>query len=107
MEAMMVITVTALDKNAGVTEALRIHLPSHVVQVNSWLRGKMDGPDIRNITFRKKRSFTLCATCSHTFANVSTGVLNCGIAINVGQQSKTEAVPVVRGVGEAVHEHAG
>lgn len=37
MEAVVVITVTALDKNAGVTEALCIYLPSHVVQVYAWL----------------------------------------------------------------------
>lgn len=35
VEAMMVITVTALDKDAGVTEALCVHLSSHIVQVDS------------------------------------------------------------------------
>lgn len=35
VEAVVVITVTALDKNAGIAEALRVHLPSHVVQVDS------------------------------------------------------------------------
>lgn len=36
VEAVVVITVTALDKNAGVTEALCVHLPAHIVQVHSW-----------------------------------------------------------------------
>lgn len=36
VEAVVVITVTALDKNAGVTEALCVHLPSYIVQVHSW-----------------------------------------------------------------------
>lgn len=35
VEAMVVITVSTLDKNAGVTETLGIDLPSHVVQVDS------------------------------------------------------------------------
>lgn len=35
VEAVMVITVTALDKDAGVTEALCVHLSSHIVQVYS------------------------------------------------------------------------
>lgn len=64
MEAVVVITVTALDKNAGVTEALGVHLPSHVVQM-------------------------------HSFANVSASVLDCRVAVDVGQQSKAEAVLVV------------
>lgn len=37
METVVVITVAALDKNAGVTETLCIYLPSHVVQVYAWL----------------------------------------------------------------------
>lgn len=36
VEAVVVITVAALDKYAGVAKALRVHLPSHVVQVHSW-----------------------------------------------------------------------
>lgn len=35
VEAMVVITVSALYKNACVTQALRVHLPSNVVQVYS------------------------------------------------------------------------
>lgn len=35
VEAVVVITVTALDKNAGVTEALCIHLATHIVQMHS------------------------------------------------------------------------
>lgn len=41
MEAMVVITVTALHKNAGVAEALRVHLSSHVVQVHSWVNRQL------------------------------------------------------------------
>lgn len=36
MEAVVIVAVTALDENAGVTEALGIHLASYVVQVNTW-----------------------------------------------------------------------
>ena len=36
VEAVVIITVAALDKNAGVTEALCINLPSHIVQVHTW-----------------------------------------------------------------------
>lgn len=64
VEAVVVITVTTLNKNAGVAEALRIHLPSHIVQV-------------------------------HSFANVSAGVLDCRVTVDVGQQSEAEAVFVV------------
>lgn len=64
VEAVVVITVTALDKNAGVTEALCVHFPSHVVQV-------------------------------HSFADVSAGVLDGRVAVDVGQQSEAEAVLVV------------
>lgn len=35
------------------------------------------------------------------------GVLDGGIAVDVGQQSEAEAVLVVGRVGEAVHQHAG
>lgn len=40
VEAVVVITVTTLNKNAGVAEALCIHLPSHIVQVHSWTTNK-------------------------------------------------------------------
>ena len=36
MEAVVIVTVAALDKNACVTEALCINLPSHIVQVHTW-----------------------------------------------------------------------
>lgn len=41
-----------------------------------------------------------------TFADVPACVLDGGIAIDVGQQAEAEAVLVVGGVGEAVHEDA-
>lgn len=46
VEAVVVITVTALDKNAGVTEALCIYLPSHIVQVHSCKTEITVGQDI-------------------------------------------------------------
>lgn len=36
MEAMVVVAVTALDEDTAVTQALGIHLPSNVVQMDSW-----------------------------------------------------------------------
>lgn len=36
VEAVVVVTVTALDKDAGVAEAFCVHFPAHVVQVNPW-----------------------------------------------------------------------
>ena len=42
-----------------------------------------------------------------TFADVPPGVLDGGVAVDVGQQAEAEAVAVVGGVGEAVHQHAG
>lgn len=44
---------------------------------------------------------------SRTFANVPAGVLNCGVAVDVGQQSEAEAVLVVGRVSEAIHKHTG
>lgn len=41
-----------------------------------------------------------------TFANVPACVLYGGVAIDVGQQAEAEAVFVVRGVREAVHQDA-
>jgi len=99
VEAVVVIAVTALDENAGVTEALGVHLPSHVVQVHSWetdriLSGHPGGGGDK--------------TCppSRTFADVPARVLDGGVAVDVGQQAEAEAVLVVRRVGEAVHQHA-
>ena len=42
-----------------------------------------------------------------TFADVPPGVLDGGVAVDVGQKAEAEAVAVVGGVGEAVHQHAG
>lgn len=64
VEAMVVITVATLDKNAGVTETLCIHLSSHIVQV-------------------------------HSFADVSAGVFDCGVTIDIGEQPQAEAILVV------------
>ena len=50
-------------------------------------------------------SLTGFAYC--TFADVPPGVLDGGVAVDVGQQAETEAVAVVGGICEAVHEHAG
>lgn len=36
-----------------------------------------------------------CVTVGHTFANVSAGVFDCRVAVDVGQQSEAEAVFVV------------
>lgn len=35
VEAMVVVTVTTLDEDAAVTQALRVHLPSNVIQVDT------------------------------------------------------------------------
>lgn len=35
VEAMLEVTVPALDEDAAVTQALSIHLPAHVVQVQT------------------------------------------------------------------------
>lgn len=39
--------------------------------------------------------FLLCVTVGRTFANVSAGVFDCRVAVDVGQQSEAEAVFVV------------
>lgn len=49
----------------------------------------------------------LRVTVSRTFADVSAGVLDCRVAVDVGQQAEAEAVLVVGRVGEAVHQHTG
>lgn len=43
---------------------------------------------------------------SPTFAYVSAGVLDGGVAVDVGQQTQAEAVLVVRRVCETVHQDA-
>lgn len=42
-----------------------------------------------------------------TFADVPPGVLDGGVAVDVGEQAEAEAVAVVGGIREAVDEHAG
>lgn len=42
-----------------------------------------------------------------TFADVPPGVLNGGVAVDVGEQAKTESVAVVGGICEAIDEHTG
>lgn len=42
-----------------------------------------------------------------TFANVPPGVLDGGVAVDVGEQPQAEPVLVVGGVGEAIHQDAG
>ena len=44
---------------------------------------------------------------SSTFADVPACVLDGGVAVDVGEQAQAEAVLVVGGVGEAVHQDAG
>ena len=36
MEAVVVVTVTALDENAAIAEAFSVHFPAHVVEVDTW-----------------------------------------------------------------------
>lgn len=40
-----------------------------------------------------------------TFPNVSPGVLNSGVPVNVGEQPKAEAVLIVGRIGETVNQH--
>lgn len=42
-----------------------------------------------------------------TFADVPPGVLNSGVAVDVGEQAETESVAVVGGICEAIDEHTG
>lgn len=42
-----------------------------------------------------------------TFANVPPGVLNGGVAVDVGEQAETESVAVVGGIREAIDKHTG
>lgn len=102
VEAVVVVTVAALDKDAGVAQALCVHLPAHVVQVHSWLMETT----CQSQTPHRPPS-PAAVNRGPTFADVSAGVLDCRVAVDVGQQSEAEAVLVVRGVCEAVHQHAG
>lgn len=42
-----------------------------------------------------------------TFPDVPPGILNGGVAVDVGEQAKAESVAVVGGICEAIDEHAG
>lgn len=42
-----------------------------------------------------------------SFSNVASGVLDGGVAVDIGQQTQAEAIAVVGGVGEAIHQHTG
>lgn len=44
---------------------------------------------------------------SLTFADVPPGVLNGGVAVDVGEQAEAESVAVVGGIREAIDKHAG
>lgn len=89
MKAVVVVTVAALDKNAGVTKALSVNLPSNVVQVHSCVAETTSGQDIKLIILCCLRCF------SFTFADVSACILDCGVAVDIGQESEAEAVLVV------------
>lgn len=45
VKAVVVVTVAALDKNAGVTKALSVNLPSYIVQVHSCVAQTTNGQD--------------------------------------------------------------
>lgn len=65
-----------------------------------------------NSTLILSRPLTFGASHSHvfvycTFADVPPGVLDGGIAVDVGEQAEAEPVAVVGGIREAVDEHAG
>lgn len=61
VEAMVVITVAALDKNAGVAEALSVHLASHVVQVHPWRKETTDRQYIQNLSHAKVKMLRAAA----------------------------------------------
>lgn len=44
---------------------------------------------------------------TRTFADVSAGVLDRGVAVDIGQQSEAEPVFIVGRISEAVHKHTG
>lgn len=76
MEAMPMVAVAALHKDAAVAQTFSIHLTTHIVQMN-------------------------------TLSNMSPRVLDGRIAVDIREQTKTEAVMVVGGVGESIHNDAG
>lgn len=41
-----------------------------------------------------------------TFANMAASVLDCGVAVDIGQKAQAKAIFVVGGISEAVHQHA-
>lgn len=55
VEAVVVVTVTALHKDAGVTEALCVHLPTNIVQVHPWWI-RRDRHLLINISFTLKKN---------------------------------------------------
>lgn len=40
-----------------------------------------------------------------TFADMAPGVLDRGVAVDVGQKAQAKAIFVVGGISEAIHEH--
>ena len=46
-------------------------------------------------------------THRRTFADVPPGVLDGGVAVDVGEQAEAESVAVIGGICETVNEHAG
>jgi hypothetical protein len=75
MKSVMIVAVPTLHKDATVTEAFGIYLPSNVIKMNS-------------------------------FSNMSPGVFDSGIPVNVGKQPKAETVLIVGRVSETIHQHA-
>lgn len=41
-----------------------------------------------------------------TFANMAAGILDCGVAVDIGQKAQAKAIFVVGRISEAVHQHA-
>ena len=108
VEAVVVVAVAALDEDAGVAEALGVHLSPDVVQVHTWSGAQGEATASTTAAHpRGRRCTRRVYGAGATFADVPAGVLDGGVAVDVGQQAEAEAVLVVRGVGEAVHQHAG
>lgn len=42
----------------------------------------------------------------NTFANMAAGILDCGVAVDIGQKAQAKAIFVVGRISEAVHQHA-
>lgn len=42
-----------------------------------------------------------------SFPDVSPGVFNSGVPVNIGEQPKAESVLIVGRIGETIHQHAG